>query len=62
MRRIWSSRIKTKLGGRMTINEHDQLVEWLGIEPETEIEKYLFNKLWEYMDKKTKAKIKAIEL
>lgn len=46
----------------MTINEHDQLVEWLGIEPETEVEKYLFNKLWEYMDKKTKAKIKAIEL
>ena len=46
----------------MNIVEYDQLVEFLGIEPETKGEQLFFEMVWKYMDEKTKDKVKEIEL
>lgn len=46
----------------MSFEEYDQLAEFLGIEPETKGETIFFEKIWEYMDKNVKQKVKGIEL
>lgn len=46
----------------MSITEYDQLVEFLGIEPETKIERVLFDMVWEFMRDDIKERAKEVEL
>lgn len=46
----------------MTLNEYDQLGEYLGAEPETPGEEMFFAMIWEHMSEEEKDKVRAIEL
>lgn len=46
----------------MSSEIYDQLVEFIGIEPENKGEKLFFDLMWEYMGEEYKEKVLSIEL
>lgn len=46
----------------MSMSEYDKLAEFLGTEPCTASERYLFESVWEYMSEEYKAQVREIEL